>query len=67
MKIDAIQSNNGILSNNINNKSKKLSFRAVYTQPYSETLKVIRYNIDKNGMGILSDMTHHLQWSKNGI
>ena len=64
MKIDAIQSNRSIYSNNINNISKKTSFRAVYTQPYSETLKVIRYNIDKNGMGRLSDMTHHLEWSK---
>ena len=34
MKIDAIQSNSGIFSNNFNNTSKKPSFRAVYTQPY---------------------------------
>ena len=64
MKIDAIQFNNGIFCNSVNNKSKNTSFRAVYTRPYSETLKVIRYNIDKNGMYILSDMTHHLEWSK---
>ena len=64
MKIDAIQSNSGIFCNNVNNKSKNTSFRAVYTKPYSETLKVIRYNIDKSGMDRLSSMTHHLEWSK---
>ena len=64
MKIDAIQSNCDIFYNNTNNKSKKTSFCAVYTQPYEETLKVIRYNIDKNGMDRLGLMSHHLEWSK---
>lgn len=64
MKIEALQSNSGIFNYNTNNKSKKISFHAVYTQPFVETLKVIRYNIDKGGMDRLSDMTHHLEWSK---
>jgi len=63
MKIGIIQSDYSF-SKNSNNVSKKTSFRAVYTQPYSETLKVIRYNIDQNGMDKLSGMTHRLEWSK---
>ena len=57
MKVNSISFNNSNISN-------RPSFQAVYTQPYSETLKVIRYNIDKSGMDRLSDMTHHLEWSK---
>lgn len=57
MKVNSISFNNSNISN-------RPSFQAVHTQPYSETLKVIRYNIDKNGMDRLSDMTHHLEWSK---
>ena len=58
MKVNSISFNNSNVSN-------RPSFQAVHTQPYPETLKVIRYNISRDGMLRLGDMTHHLEFSKN--
>lgn len=64
MQVNAISYNSESHNRCAAKDSKNPLFKAVYTQPYSETLKVIRYNIDKIGMDKLSGMTHRLEWSK---